>query len=237
LLKELRNALDKYSESQNSSYKFLLTAAMPCGEDHYKKMDLKKMNKYLDIFYLMAYDFQGSWSSKTGHQSNLYGGNLSTDKAVKYYINHGVDNDKIVIGMPMYGRAFQNTDGFGSPYNGIGEGTWEQGLYDYKKLPRPGAIEHFDDKAVASHSYCATDREFVTYDNPQVVIHKTDYIKSNNLRGVMFWELSGDFPTSNERSLLFSAYCGLGGKDALDQTPNHRFFPDSIYENVRNGFE
>ena len=210
---------------------------MPCGEDHYVIMDLKEMNKYLDIFYLMAYDFNGSWSSKTGHQSNLYGSDLSTDKAVKYYIRKGVDNDKIVIGMPMYGRAFQNTDGLGSSYNGVGEGTWEQGVYDYKKLLRQGAVEYFDEKLVASYSYSSSDREFVTYDNPQVVYQKTDYIKRNNLRGVMFWELSGDFPTSHERSLLSAAYHGLGGKHALDQTPNHRSFPDSDYENVKNGFE
>ncbi|CAB4495243.1 unnamed protein product [Rhizophagus irregularis] len=237
LLKELREALDEYSESQNHSHKLLLTAALPCGEEQYKKMKLKDMNKYLDLFYLMAYDFSGSWSSKASHQSNLYGSDLSTHKAVDYYISKGVDEDKIVIGMPMYGRAFQNTNGFGSSYNGVGEGTWEQGVYDYKKLPRQNATEHFDEKAIASYSYSASDREFVTYDNPQVIIHKTDYVKHNNLRGVMFWELSGDFPTSHERSLLSAAYHGLGGKDAIDQTPNHRSFPDSIYENVRNGFE
>ncbi|CAG8596736.1 691_t:CDS:2 [Funneliformis mosseae] len=234
LLKELRKALDNYSQSRNLSYKFLLTAAMPCGEDQYRNMDLKKMNKYLDIFYLMAYDFRGSWSSKTGHQSNLYGVDLSTDKAVRYYIDQGVDNDKIVIGMPMYGRAFQNTNGLDSPYNGIGEGTWEQGVYDYKTLPRTGSIEYFDDKKVACYGYCASKKEFITYDNPQVVYQKTDYIKRNDLRGVMFWEISGDFPTSNERSLLLAAYHGLGGKDALDQTSNHCFFPDSIYENWCN---
>ncbi|RIA83301.1 Glycoside Hydrolase Family 18 protein [Glomus cerebriforme] len=237
LLKELREALDDYSESRNHSCKLLLTAAMPCGEDHYRTMNLKEMNKYLDIFYLMAYDFRGSWSSKTGHQSNLYGGDLSTHKAVEYYINKGVANNKLVIGMPMYGRAFQNTRGLGSSYDGVGDGTWEQGIYDYKKLPRQGAVEHFDENEVASYSYSASDKEFVTYDNPQVIIQKTDYIKHNHLRGVMFWELSGDFPTSHERSLLTAAYHGLGGKDALDQTPNHRSFPDSIYENVRNGFE
>src|SRR5256885_13770170 len=146
------------------------------------------MNKYLDIFYLMAYDFQGSWSSKTGHQSNLYGNDLSTYKAVISYINKGVDVDKIVVGIPMYGRGFQNTNGLGSSYNGVGKGTWDEGIYDYKQLPRPGAVEYFDENVIASYSYSASDRELVTYDNPQVVFQKTDYIKNNNLRGVMFWE-------------------------------------------------
>jgi hypothetical protein len=46
----------------------------------------------------------------------------------------------------------------------------------------------------------------------KTVIQKTEPIKHNNLRGVMFWELSGDFPTSHERSLLSAAYHGLSGK-------------------------
>ena len=80
--------------------------------------------------------YAGSWDSKTGHQAQLMGGpnELSTDRALRYFGSHGVSSDKLVIGIPLYGRSFCNTDGPGTPYSGVGQGSWEQGVYDYKAL-------------------------------------------------------------------------------------------------------
>ncbi|CAJ0844824.1 5449_t:CDS:2, partial [Entrophospora sp. SA101] len=115
--------------------------------------------------------------------------------------------------------------------------TWEAGVYDYKKLPKEGAIEHFDDRSIASYSYSPSHHELITYDTPKVITHKTKYIKDKCLRGVMFWELSSDHPTSNDRSLLLASFNGLGGKCELDKCPNHLSYPTSIYENVRKNLD
>ena len=69
-----------------------------------------------------AYDYAGSWLTWADHQANLYGGertNTSTDKALKYYTANGATASKINLGIPLYGRAFENTDGIGKPYNGV----------------------------------------------------------------------------------------------------------------------
>lgn len=139
LLATTRNALEEYSHSLSSRPHFLLTIASPAGPSNCHWLKLREMDRYLDFWNMMAYDFAGSWDAQAGHQANLYPSKsnpkstpFSIDFAVKYYIEHGVHPSKIVLGMPLYGRAFQNTAGPGETYSGVGEGSWENGVWDYK---------------------------------------------------------------------------------------------------------
>ncbi|KAG0353061.1 hypothetical protein BG005_007590 [Podila minutissima] len=236
LLRELRQGLDAYAAEKGDPVPYLLTGAMPCGDSKYSLLRLGEMNQYLDAFYLMAYDMAGSWSSEAGHQSNLYGDDLSVDKAVKHYIAQGIPPHKVIVGMPIYGRAFQNTDGIGKPFNGIGPGTWEQGVYDYKHLPLTGAAEYYDAETVSSYSYDVAKRELITYDSPMVIDQKAQYIAAKHLGGAMFWESSSDHASSHDRSLVGAVTNSLRRHAPLDSSPNHLFYPTSCYDNVRAGF-
>jgi Glycosyl hydrolases family 18 len=76
------------------------------------------MTPYLDFYNLIAYDYSGSWDTIAGHQANIKPSAtkpqstlFSTSAALDYYINTGkVPSRKIVLGMPLYGRVFANTD-------------------------------------------------------------------------------------------------------------------------------
>lgn len=232
LLKELREALDHYHRHHApQSNRFLLSVAMPCGPENYRLLRLGEMNHYVDIFYLMAYDFAGSWDAQTGHQANLFGSPFSVDQAVNHFLHTGVHSKKIVVGMPLYGRGFSNThNATGAPYNGVPDGTWEKGSFDYKYLPKQGAREYVDQSAGASWSFDENTREFITYDIPNITVAKCDYIKNRNLGGAMFWELSGDARADNPRSLVSAAYSSLGQE--LNRDENHIAFPLSKYTNI-----
>ena len=206
LLQETRKALDAYTARCGGS-RLLLTVASPAGAQNYERMPLGAMASVLDFFNLMAYDYAGSWDRAAGHQANLRPSAqcpaatpFSTEAAVRAYVAAGVPAGKIVVGMPLYGRAFESTDGLGCGFSGVGEGSWENGVWDYKALPRPGAEERVDEEAGASYCYDPARRVMVSYDNVEVAGRKVGYIHKHGLGGAMFWELSGDY--KDHRSLV-----------------------------------
>jgi chitinase len=111
---------------------------------------------------------------------------------VQAYINAGVPSTKLNLGMPLYGRAFINTAGLGQPYKGVGAGTWEAGVYDFKDLPLAGATEYWDTTAYATYSYDNATGMLVSYDTLDLALTKVDFIQQNKLGGAMWWEVSGD---------------------------------------------
>ena len=231
--------MDAYASTLPVPYHFDLTVACPAGPQNYKIMDIAGMDKYLDFWNLMAYDYSGSWDQVAGHQANLKAskGNsgatpFNTEEAVEHYRKQGVAASKIVLGMPLYGRAFENTDGLGKPFSGVGEGSWENGVFDYKALPLPGAEERYDEEARASYSYDPARRHLVTYDTPRMAREKAEWIKKNGLGGAMWWESSAD--KVGEQSLVGTVVRVLG---SMESTMNCVEYPHSKFENVRKGFK
>ncbi|EGY23441.1 chitinase [Verticillium dahliae VdLs.17] len=240
LLAAVRQELNAYASQYAPGHHFLLTIASPAGPTHYEKLDLKTIAGIVDTFYLMGYDYSGSWNSYAAHQANLYPNSMnktttpfSTDEAITGYLKAGVPASQIALGMPTYGRAFQNTNGLGRPFSGIGGGSWENGVWDYKALPRPGATAGYDDVAMASFSYDVERRELISYDTPRSVRQKISYLKEKGLAGSMFWEASGD--RADENSLISMSSELLG--PFTGQAQNQLDYPNSQYENIRAGME
>lgn len=241
LLACVRREMDDYSNRTSGGHHFELTVACPAGPDNINKLDVGGMSQYVDFWNLMAYDYAGSWDQNSGHQANLYPSRslpastpYSTTAAIELYQQKGVPSDKIVLGMPLYGRTFENTDGLGKPYNGVGPGTWEAGVYDYKKLPLEGAEERTDAEAVASYCYNAGSRVLVTYDTKAMAKTKAEYIKQRGLGGGMWWESSAD--KAGDESLIKTVVDEFGGPNGLLRQDNCISYPETKYDNLRAGF-
>ncbi|KAJ7218059.1 glycoside hydrolase [Mycena pura] len=247
LLRELRAALDAHARAKNADYRFLLTIAAPCGPDNYRKLKVAEMDPHLDFWNMMAYDFSGSWDSIANHQANIFGGPISASTAIDWYISQGVERSKVVVGVPLYGRSFMNTDGPGKPFSGIGQGSWEQGVYDYRALPLPGAHVFRDEAAVASWSYDYATREMVSFDTDEVARWKGEWIARERLGGAMVWELSGDKGSAREgmedghgktaqpgASLVQVLQAAMGEPD---RRLNWLRYEGSRFANMRNGME
>ncbi|KAI1123275.1 endochitinase [Nemania abortiva] len=239
LLTALRKQLDSYSAQYANNYHFTLSVALPAGPDNYSKMKLSQMNAAgVDQFNMLSYDYAGSWDTTSGHQANLYADPahptntpFSTDAAIQAYIAAGVPANKITLGLPLYGRAFESTNGIGQAYSGVGAGSWENGIWDYKVLPRSGT-EIYDATAGATYSYDSASKELISYDNVDMVKRKVTYIQSKGLGGSMFWEASGD--RTDGGSLIAAAFNAQGGSGSLDQSQNLLSYPNSMYDNIKN---
>ncbi|KIY70041.1 carbohydrate-binding module family 5 protein [Cylindrobasidium torrendii FP15055 ss-10] len=232
LISELRTALDNLASSKGDTTPYILSAAVSAGAENYASLVIPQMDKGLDFWNLMAYDYAGSWLTYADHQANLYGGErtgVSTDAAIKHYTSSGATKSKITMGIPLYGRAFEETDGIGSSFNGVGPGSVEAGTYNYNALPLAGATVYENSTVVASYSYDSAKRELVSYDTPSIVKTKVAYINDQGLAGSMFWSLATD-KTGDESLIKVSANV-LG---SLDSTENHINYPNSQYDNIKN---
>ncbi|PTB67173.1 glycoside hydrolase family 18 protein [Trichoderma citrinoviride] len=236
LLRECRKALDEYASLHSQRYHYLLTAAVSAAQQHYKWLDMPAIDRYLDAWHLMAYDYAGSWDDETGDQSNVFHDEANpsrtksnSDQAVNDYVAAGVNPEKIILGIPLYGRSFLNTDGPGKPYKGVGRGSIEKGVWLYRDLPRPGAVVDVNRKTIAAYSYDNATRELVTYDNMETTTLKAEYLVDKGLGGAVFWEASGD--RQGDESLVRAVARKMRH---LDNSMNMLSYPQSHYSNIRN---
>jgi chitinase len=56
----------------------------------------------------MTYDFHGGWESKTGHNApSFIKSKYNCHTAIEAYLAAGISSDKILFGLPSYGRGWQ----------------------------------------------------------------------------------------------------------------------------------
>lgn len=157
------------------------------------------MDKYIDFWNLIAYDYSRSQDNVASHNVNVYTSTNSLAntpfniaQAIIYHSSNGVYLNKLVLGISLYRRLFINTNGLSSSYNEVGSDSWESRMWDYKDLPSTAAIINQLDKLVASYSYDSGQRMMISYNTPEIARKKAQYIMSNGLGGDMWWESSSD---------------------------------------------
>jgi chitinase len=182
----------------------ILTAAVPAKDDPAQLFNIKEDTKYLNWYLLMTYDFCGGWDRRTGHHANpLTNPNTplsaSMDATVRKYRNdYGIPADKIIPGAAFYGRSWKNVEsdnnGFNQPGT-IGPGIYEAGVNYYADiipLRKRGYKVSWDTWSMAETMYNPEEKIFWTYDETQSIALKGRYVDAYDLRGIMFWEISGD---------------------------------------------
>lgn len=194
---------------------YLLSAAVsPSQQVIDAAYDVPKLAKHLDWIGLMAYDYHGSFDSKTGQNAPLYNypgnpNNFYADYSVKYWIKRGAPSQKIILGVPTYGRSFTLTSanhGLNAPSRGggqTGQFSGSAGMLAYyeicDKIKHQGWTVKRDPRI---GPYAFKGNQWVSFDDIPTINLKTKYIRDHKLGGTMIWSLDFDD--------FRGAYCGEG---------------------------
>jgi len=198
LLQEFRSQLDEQGALDKRDY--LLTIAAPAGAVHYEPMGIEAIHSPVDWINVMAYDFHGGWEAQgpANHVAALYPHCLGetdwADKAIAAYRSAGVPAGKLLLGVPFYGRGWRGVapvnDGLCQPAGGVPRGVYEKGVNDYEVLAASGDTDSWQESTGTHWTF--DGNEFWSFDDATSAGWKADYANCRTLRGVMFWELSGD---------------------------------------------
>jgi chitinase len=121
-----------------------------------------------------------------------------TDTAVSYFNSLGVSNNKMLVGLPFYGRGWTgvapgaNGDGLYSTATGPAPGRYEAGINDYKVLSTRTGTRKVHPVTKQLYLYTGANGEWWSYDDAAAITVKVNYVKSKGLRGVFAWAADGD---------------------------------------------
>lgn len=198
-LKLIREKLDSLGGDQKY---YLLTIATGANQRYLDHTEMHLAQEYLDYINIMTYDFRGGWDPYTGHHAALLPSVLDTGRyargaavAVEEHLLAGITPEKLVMGVPFYGRWWSQVrperNGLYQPSAGKA-GSHRFYLLADSLIDRNGYRRHFDSTAMAPYLWQPDSMIFVTYEDTISFDHKVRYIKDKGLAGFMFWEYKGD---------------------------------------------
>ncbi|MEG2789022.1 MAG: glycosyl hydrolase family 18 protein [Romboutsia sp.] len=145
-----------------------------------KSVEIDNIAPLINYFNLMSYDFTAgeTGANSRKHQSNLYESKLSipgysVDSMVQNLIAAGMPSQKILLGVPFYGRLGATITK-----------SYDQLRKDF--INKNGYIFKFDKEAQVP--YLEKDGEFaMSYDDILSIYIKSQYVVDNCLGGIFSW--------------------------------------------------
>ena len=197
MFEAIRKELDALAVTTGKKY--IVSTALPCFPRLFEVTNMGDVAKHIDFVNIMAYDFYVAGDT-VGHHSNLYPSENyekenSADKAVKTYIEQGVPADKLVLGLPFYGRSWtmKSSDNLGilRPRDEVMRGGGFTFIKD-SLMAKPEFVRYWDDAAKSPYLFNAENNQLVVYDDESSVKLKCEYVNDNGLAGIMFWQYASD---------------------------------------------
>lgn len=169
----------------------LLTMAAPSGPYYGKWINFEELHPYFDYIALMTYDYHGAWSDHSGHNSPLYTCQNdpcgSWDDSLSYAVIREIPLDKLLLGIPFFGRSFNN----GKLYAPSTQSQYYT-YTDIQKLLASGWKYNWDFCSQVPFLLSPSRTALLSFDDIRSVFRKCRYVLDKGLAGVIIWEITAD---------------------------------------------
>lgn len=202
LLEALRTELDRFS---GDAPRLELSVAVAAAPGMIATAYPASIGAMVDRVQVMTYDYHAG-EGLTHFNAPLFPidddpapqANLSASMAA--WLTHGIPKDKLVIGIPFYGRALSHVGGGGDgllrPGDATGSAEWSGDGIAYRDLVARRAGYGFaafrSAEAGVPYMYDESAGIWISYDDPCSVALKANYARSQGFAGAMAWELGHD---------------------------------------------
>jgi chitinase len=199
LLKELRERLTRQSQTMHRD--LYLTIAAGASDEYITHTEMAQVARYVDTVNLMSYDYYEAGSDPTtGNHAPLFTDPAdpekeSADDSVMAFEAAGVPAGKIVLGVPFYGRVWGQVPN-------VNQGLFQPGKaipnsyasYDVIKstMLGHGYTRYWDTASKVPYLFNEEKKIFVSYEDPESLAAKCEYVRVRELAGVMFWQYLND---------------------------------------------
>jgi chitinase len=177
LMQDIRKAIGRK--------KLLTLATVASG----KYIAFSDINPVVDFVNIMTYDS----GNPPFHHASLFrspmSGGTTCEEAVIAHVAAGMPIEKLVLGIPFYGR---------------GNKKEINGFVDYKNLITLSDYEEKWDEVAKAPYLVNAEGEFVcTYETPASILLKCQFLKEKGMLGAMYWEYAGDTEDGVLRQAVF----------------------------------
>ncbi len=168
--------------------KALITMAVSADDYSGKRFITEDLLPYVDWMNIMTYDYCGPWVDTVLHNAPL----PEVIKSIAYWKSRGWPAEKLMLGIPNYGRRIHATH-FGDP---APKGTYVGDEVDYieaVRLIKSGWKPMLDADAQSPYIVKPSGDEMITYEDEASAKRKGHLAMVSGLRGFFFWEITSDF--------------------------------------------
>lgn len=207
-IRQLRNRLNSSKADSPDKSDYLLSVVLPKINQPplgYKIYNIDTLQQYVDLFVLTGYDFI-TGVNRPGPIAPLYtrdgkrGKHNSIEDVVFNYLEEGLDRQKLLLGLPMYGGRWTQLSGPGVEDTTIFEHlTYSNVKRDYARYGPPkhdtkrwGAL--YEVEREANFAPYTQASETTWFDDSLTMSVKYDWVLEQGLGGIGIWALGYDNP-------------------------------------------